>query len=60
MQQFDYSSVELVHWQSCLDAAATQVEVDSSHVGMGWSREVWTAVAAELNAPAHLGRRPRP
>lgn len=44
-------SDEVVRWESCLDDAATQVEIDSSHVGMGWSREVWTALAAQLNAP---------
>lgn len=44
-------SDEVVRWESCLDEAATQVEVDSSHVGMGWSREVWTALASELNIP---------
>jgi triacylglycerol lipase len=44
-------SDEVVRWESCLDEAATQVEVDSSHVGMGWCREVWTAVASELNIP---------
>src|ERR1700733_791984 len=44
-------SDEVVRWESCLDDAATQVEVDTSHVGMGWAREVWTAVAAVLNAP---------
>jgi pimeloyl-ACP methyl ester carboxylesterase len=44
-------SDEVVRWQSCLDAAALQLEVDSSHVGMAWAREVWTALTAELNAP---------
>jgi pimeloyl-ACP methyl ester carboxylesterase len=44
-------SDEVVRWEACLDEAAVQVEVDTSHVGMGWAREVWTAVAAELNAP---------
>jgi hypothetical protein len=44
-------SDEVVRWESCLDVAATQVEVDTSHVGMGMAREVWTALAAELDAP---------
>ncbi len=46
---------EIVNWESCLDAAATAVEVDVSHLGMGFSREVWEAIAAELRAVA-----PRP
>ena len=41
---------EIVNWQSCLDPAATQVEVDVSHLGMGFSREVWEAVADELGS----------
>jgi triacylglycerol lipase len=41
-------SDEVVRWESCLDPAAIQVEVDVSHVGMGFSREVWLAVAEEL------------
>ena len=47
-------SDEVVNWESCLDPAAIQVEVDVSHIGMGYSREVWDAVADELG-----GRRPR-
>jgi pimeloyl-ACP methyl ester carboxylesterase len=43
---------EIVNWESCLDAAATQVEVDVSHLGMGFSREVWEAIADELRAIA--------
>ena len=41
---------EVVHWESCLDPAAIQVEVDVSHVGMGFSREVWDAIAYELQS----------
>jgi triacylglycerol lipase len=41
-------SDEVVNWESCLDPAATQVEVDVSHVGMGFSREAWDAIAYEL------------
>lgn len=48
-------SDEIVRWESCLDGAAIQVEVDTSHIGMGWAREVWTALAAELNAPRVQG-----
>jgi triacylglycerol lipase len=45
-------SDEVVRWEACLDPAAVQVEVDVSHIGMGMSREVWTAVADELARPA--------
>src|ERR1700722_5178485 len=41
-------SDEVVNWESCLDPAAIQVEVDVSHVGMGFSREAWDAIAYEL------------
>jgi triacylglycerol lipase len=41
-------SDEVVRWEACLDPAAIQVEVDVSHIGMGMSLEVWTAVAEEL------------
>ncbi len=41
-------SDEVVNWEACLDPAAIQVEVDVSHVGMGFSREVWDAIAYEL------------
>jgi pimeloyl-ACP methyl ester carboxylesterase len=44
-------SDEVVRWQACLDDAATQVEVNTSHVGMGMAREVWAALAAEINLP---------
>src|ERR1700761_6722897 len=43
-------SDEIVRWESCLDPAAVQVEVDVSHMGMGFSREVWDAVSDELRA----------
>jgi pimeloyl-ACP methyl ester carboxylesterase len=41
-------SDEVVRWEGCLDPAATRVEVDVSHLGMGMAREVWLAVAEEL------------
>ncbi len=41
-------SDEVVHWEACLDPAAVQLEVDASHIGMGFARGVWTALAAEL------------
>jgi len=41
-------SDEVVRWEACLDPAASQLEVDASHIGMGMSRDVWTALAAEI------------
>jgi triacylglycerol lipase len=41
-------SDEVVRWEACLDPAATQMEVDVSHIGMGMAREVWRAIADEL------------
>jgi pimeloyl-ACP methyl ester carboxylesterase len=49
-------SDEVVRWESCLDAAATQLEVDTSHIGMGMAREVWTALAGELGVPREPAR----
>jgi pimeloyl-ACP methyl ester carboxylesterase len=43
-------SDEIVRWESCLDPAAAPVEVDVSHLGMGFASEVWVAVAAQLDA----------
>jgi triacylglycerol lipase len=43
---------EIVRWEACLDPAAIQVEVETSHVGMGVAREVWKAVGRELSAEA--------
>ena len=42
-------SDEIVNWESCLDPAAEQVEVDVSHLGMGFSREVWEAIVEALS-----------
>lgn len=44
-------SDEVVRWQACLDPAAEQLEIDTSHVGMGMAREVWVTLAAELSRP---------
>jgi triacylglycerol lipase len=41
-------SDEIVRWKACLDDAATQIEVDVSHIGMGWARDVWLAVTDAL------------
>jgi pimeloyl-ACP methyl ester carboxylesterase len=44
----------VVAWRACLDPAADQVEVRSSHVGMAINAEVFRAVAATL-AGTELG-----
>jgi triacylglycerol lipase len=41
---------EVVDWRACLDPEAEQLEVDSSHVGMGLARSVWILLAAELGS----------
>jgi pimeloyl-ACP methyl ester carboxylesterase len=49
----------VVDWRACLDAAADQVEVRSSHCGMAVNGEVYTAIGRAL-APAEASRRRRP
>jgi pimeloyl-ACP methyl ester carboxylesterase len=39
---------EVVRWEACLDPFAASLEVQTSHVGMGIAREVWTELAAAL------------
>lgn len=39
---------EVVRWRSCLDPAAEQVEVGSSHLGMGLDRAVWDLMQVRL------------
>ena len=39
---------EVVKWEACLDPAAEQVEVETTHIGMGLDATVWTRVAAAL------------
>jgi pimeloyl-ACP methyl ester carboxylesterase len=41
-------SDEVVRWEACLDPAATEIEVESSHIGMGLARGVWTTLASAL------------
>jgi triacylglycerol lipase len=43
-------SDEVVRWEACLDPAATHVEVETSHVGMGMARDVWTRLTSSLPA----------
>jgi triacylglycerol lipase len=40
----------IVDWRACLDPAAEQVEVDSSHIGMAVHADVFRAVARALAA----------
>jgi len=47
-QSFYSRSDEIVRWLACLDPAAEQIEVHTSHVGMGMAREVWSELAARL------------
>jgi pimeloyl-ACP methyl ester carboxylesterase len=44
-------SDEIVRWQACLDPEAEQIEVDTSHVGMGMARSVWKTLAQALEPP---------
>jgi triacylglycerol lipase len=46
-------SDEIVRWQACLDEAATHIEVDVSHIGMGLARDVWLAVTDALGRTVH-------
>jgi triacylglycerol lipase len=41
-------SDEIVNWRSCLDPCAEQIEVDTSHVGMGMADSVWATLARAL------------
>lgn len=45
----------IVDWRSCLDPAAEQVEVDSSHCGMSVHRDVYRVTARSLHAFAQAG-----
>jgi hypothetical protein len=40
----------IVRYQACLHQAAEQVEVESSHLGMGFDSEVWVRMSEELQA----------
>ncbi|MBN8867200.1 MAG: alpha/beta hydrolase [Solirubrobacterales bacterium] len=40
----------IVRFQSCLDGAAEQIEIESSHLGMGLDSAVWERMAGELQA----------
>jgi pimeloyl-ACP methyl ester carboxylesterase len=39
---------EVVKWEACLDPDAEQIEVDTTHIGMGLDATVWDRLAAAL------------
>ena len=41
-------SDEIVKWEACLDPAAEALEVDSTHIGMGFHAGVWRALTPAL------------
>jgi pimeloyl-ACP methyl ester carboxylesterase len=41
-------SDEVVRWQACLDPAAETIEVDTTHLGMGFDAGVWRTLAGAL------------
>jgi pimeloyl-ACP methyl ester carboxylesterase len=41
-------SDEVVRWEACLDGAAVPIEVDSTHIGMGFCAAVWRTLAPVL------------
>lgn len=43
-------SDEVVRWPACLDPAAVQIEVHTSHLGMGMADTVWVALSSRLTA----------
>src|SRR4051794_27743163 len=51
----------IVKWKACLDPAAEQVEVRSSHIGMAVNAEVYRAIAASLEGlrAAEAAKTPR-
>ncbi len=40
----------IVRYQACLHSAAEQIEIESSHLGMGFDSEVWVRMSEELQA----------
>ena len=47
----------VVDWRSCLDPAATLVEVRASHIGMGLNAEVYAEIANALGSFTQPGSR---
>jgi pimeloyl-ACP methyl ester carboxylesterase len=50
----------IVHWESCLDPHATQIEVDSTHCGMAVHPDVFRAVADSLEIFRRRAAKRRP
>jgi hypothetical protein len=38
----------VVKWEACLDPAAEAIEVDTTHLGMGFEAGVWRTLARAL------------
>lgn len=51
-------SDEIVKWEACLDPAAETIEVETTHLGMGFDAGVWRALARGLQAAGNPGERP--
>ena len=54
-----YSKVDrIVPWRSCIDPdpSANNVEVTSTHLGMGFDPDVWRVVARQLHSPQRSAR----
>jgi pimeloyl-ACP methyl ester carboxylesterase len=41
-------SDEVVRWEACLDPAAEPIEVDTTHIGMGFDAGVWRSLARTM------------
>jgi pimeloyl-ACP methyl ester carboxylesterase len=41
-------SDEVVKWEACMDPAAEAIEVDTSHIGMGFDAGVWRILARAM------------
>ena len=50
----------IVNWQACLDPAARQIKVSSSHCGMGVHPDVYMVLATELARHARARRAAAP
>jgi pimeloyl-ACP methyl ester carboxylesterase len=44
----------IVDWRACLDPAARHLEVDSSHCGMAFNVDVFSAIGAELRSTVEV------
>ncbi len=41
-------SDEIVRWEACLDPEAESIEVDTTHIGMGFDAGVWRRLARAM------------